>query len=57
MRPVTIVTDSTHYTPRELIAAAGVREVSLYVSDSTGIRRENEIEDYAEFYELSLIHI
>jgi DegV family protein with EDD domain len=50
MRPVTIVTDSTHYTPRELIAAAGVREVSLYVSDSTGSRRENEIEDYTEFY-------
>jgi DegV family protein with EDD domain len=50
MRPVAIVTDSTHYTPRELIAAAGVREVSLYVSDSTGSRRENEIEDYAEFY-------
>jgi DegV family protein with EDD domain len=50
MRPVAIVTDSTHYTPRELIAAAGVREVSLYVSDSTGSRRENEIEDYADFY-------
>ena len=32
--------------PRELIAAAGVREVSLYVSDSTGSRRENEIDDY-----------
>lgn len=50
MRPVAIVTDSTHYTPRELIAAAGVREVSLYVSDSTGSHRENEIEDYTEFY-------
>ena len=50
MRPVAIVTDSTHYTPRELIVAAGVREVSLYVSDSSGSRRENEIDDYADFY-------
>src|SRR5579862_3256048 len=50
MRPVAIVTDSTHYTPRELVAAAGVREVSLYVADSTGSRRESEIEDFSEFY-------
>ena len=33
MRPVAIVTDSTHYTTRELVAAAGVHEVSLYVRD------------------------
>jgi DegV family protein with EDD domain len=50
MRPVAIVTDSTHYTPRELIAAAGVREVSLYVSDANGSRRETEIDDYGDFY-------
>src|SRR5665213_2830414 len=50
MRPVAIVTDSTHYTPSELIAAAGVREVSLYVSDADGSRRETEITDYTAFY-------
>ena len=50
MRPVAIVTDSTHYTTRELIAAAGVREVSLYVSDGDGSRRESEITDYDAFY-------
>ncbi len=50
MRPVVIVTDSTHYTPREMIAAAGVREVSLYVRDGASARRENEITDYDAFY-------
>jgi fatty acid kinase fatty acid binding subunit len=50
VRPVAIVTDSTHYTTRELIDAAGVREVSLYVSDAGGSRRESEITDYDAFY-------
>ena len=50
MRPVAIVTDSTHYTTRELIAQAGVREVSLYVADGDGSRRESEIVDYDAFY-------
>jgi DegV family protein with EDD domain len=50
MRPVVIVTDSTHYTTRELIAAAGVREVSLYVRDGRGTRRESEVTDYDDFY-------
>jgi DegV family protein with EDD domain len=50
MRPVVIVTDSTHYTTRELIAAAGVHEVSLYVRDGESTRRELEITDYDDFY-------
>jgi len=50
MRPVAIVTDSTHYTPPELIAAAGVHEVSLYVRDGGEPRREREISDYDAFY-------
>jgi len=50
MRPVAIVTDSTHYTARELIAAAGVREVSLYVRDGAQTRRENDVTDYDAFY-------
>ena len=51
MRPVAIVTDSTHYTTRELVAAAGVHEVSLYVRDRGITRRESEITDYDEYYE------
>ena len=50
MRPVAIVTDSTHYTTRELTAAAGVHEVSLYVSEGAEPQRENEITDYDAFY-------
>ena len=50
MRPVAIVTDSTHYTARELIASAGVHEVSLYVRDGESTRRESEITDYDAFY-------
>jgi len=50
MRPVVIVTDSTHYTTRELIDAARVREVSLYVSDGGISRHETEITDYDAFY-------
>jgi DegV family protein with EDD domain len=50
MRPVAIVTDSTHYPPPELIAAAGVHEVSLYVRDGGEPRREREISDYDAFY-------
>jgi len=50
MRPVAIVTDSTHYTPPELIAAAAVHEVSLYVRDGGQARREREISDYDAFY-------
>jgi DegV family protein with EDD domain len=50
MRPVVIVTDSTHYTTRELIVAAGVQEVSLYVRDGAVTRRESEITDYDAFY-------
>ena len=50
MRPVAIVTDSTHYTPRELIAAAGVHEVSLYVTDGDESRRATDITDYDAFY-------
>ena len=50
MRPVAIVTDSTHYTTRALIVAAGVHEVSLYVRDGDSTRRESEITDYDAFY-------
>jgi fatty acid kinase fatty acid binding subunit len=47
---VAVVTDSTSYLPRELVAARGIHEVSLYVSDGGGQRRELDISDYARFY-------
>jgi DegV family protein with EDD domain len=47
--PVTVVTDTTHYLPPETVAELGVREVSLYVRDDEGQRREADI-DVAAFY-------
>ena len=47
---VAVVTDSTSYLPRELVAAHGLHEVSLYVSDGAGQRREADIGDYGAFY-------
>ena len=51
MPPVAVVTDSTHYLPRDLVAAAGVHEVSLYVTDDGSQRRELEIGDVGAFYQ------
>jgi DegV family protein with EDD domain len=48
---VTVVTDTTHYLPRELLAGLGVHEVSLYVGWDGGLRRESEITDLGAFYE------
>ena len=50
MPEVAVVTDSTSYLPRALVAGHGIHEVSLYVADAAGQRRELEIDDYARFY-------
>jgi DegV family protein with EDD domain len=50
MRPVAIVSDSTHYLPADLIREAGVSEVSLYVRSGERQDRESDITDYAGFY-------
>ena len=50
MPGVAVVTDSTSYLPRDLVAARSIHEVSLYVSDGAGQRRELDISDYARFY-------
>jgi DegV family protein with EDD domain len=50
MPEVAVVTDSTSYLPRALVAANGIHEVSLYVTDGAAQRRELEIDDYARFY-------
>src|SRR4029079_9189932 len=50
MPAVAVVTDSTSSLPRAIVAAHGIHEVSLYVADAAGQRRELEIDDYARFY-------
>jgi DegV family protein with EDD domain len=51
MPDVAVVTDSTSYLPRDLVAAHGIHEVSLYVSDDSGQRRELDISDLERFYD------
>ena len=51
---VAVVTDSTHYLPRALLAAHDVHEVSLYVGWPDGeeeLRREADIADLGRFYD------
>jgi DegV family protein with EDD domain len=51
MPGVAVVTDSTCYLPRELVASLGLEVVSLYVHDGDGPRREAELTDLGAFYE------
>ncbi len=51
MSAVAVVTDSTHYLPRELVVAGDIHEVSLYVNDGSEQRRESDIGDYGAFYD------
>lgn len=50
--PVAVVTDTTHYLPRELVEARGLHEVSLYVTFGGEQVRESEImRDTGRFYD------
>jgi DegV family protein with EDD domain len=51
MSDVAIVSDTTHYLPRELAAAAHVHQVSLYVGWKGEPVRELELDDFESFYE------
>src|SRR3954470_6700237 len=51
MPGVAVVTDTTHYLPRELSAAQGVHEVSLYVNWPEGAERESDMPTFDPFYE------
>ena len=51
MSPVAVVTDTTHYAPRELLEEHGIHEVSLYVNEGGDATREAEIVDYDAFYD------
>lgn len=49
--PVAIVTDTTHYLPRELVTEQGIHEVSLWVNDGDRHEREADVVDYTAYYE------
>jgi DegV family protein with EDD domain len=49
--PVAIVTDTTHYLDRALIAERGIHEVSLWVNDGERHERESDMPDYTAYYE------
>lgn len=49
--PVAVVTDSTHYLPAEIAAAAGLHEVSLYVKLDGTLRRESDMTDLPAFWQ------
>ncbi|MGI8920366.1 MAG: DegV family protein [Solirubrobacteraceae bacterium] len=51
MARVAIVTDTTHYLPRELVHRHGLHEVSLYVHWDGRHEREADLADFDEFYE------
>lgn len=46
-----IVTDTTHYLPRDLVARYDLHEVSLYVNWQGGQEREADILDLGPFYD------
>jgi DegV family protein with EDD domain len=50
MPGVAVVTDTTHYLPREIVQRHELHEVSLYVNWKGRTQRESEITDYDEFY-------
>jgi DegV family protein with EDD domain len=51
MAPVAIVSDSTHYLPRELARARDIHEVSLYVGWGDELVRELDMDGFGPFYE------
>jgi DegV family protein with EDD domain len=51
MSKVAIVTDTTHYLPREVVERHGFKLVSLYVNWNGRTDRESDLGDYDEFYD------
>src|SRR3954453_7410533 len=49
--PVAVVTDTTHYAPRDLIEDNGIHQVSLYVNEGDDATREIDIADFTGFYD------
>lgn len=50
MAPVAIVSDTTHYLPRDLIDREGIHQVSLYVGWTGEPMRELELDGFGDFY-------
>lgn len=51
MARVAVVSDTTHYMPRELVQRLGLHQVSLYVTLDGHTEREADITDLGEFYD------
>jgi DegV family protein with EDD domain len=51
MDRVAVVTDTTHYLPRDLVTRLDLHQVSLYVSFEGKTEREADITDLADFYD------
>ena len=51
MSRVAVVTDTTHYLPRDLVRDAGLTEVSLYVREGDTLTREADMPSFDAFYE------
>ena len=49
--PVAVVTDTTHYMPRETVVRAGQHEVSRDVNDGETVERESAMPNFDRFYE------
>jgi DegV family protein with EDD domain len=50
MDRVAVVTDTTHYMPRDLVTRLDLHQVSLYVTFEGTTEREADITDLADFY-------
>ena len=50
MDRVAVVTDTTHYLPRDLVTRLDLHQVSLYVTFEGNTEREADITDLADFY-------
>jgi DegV family protein with EDD domain len=51
MGSVAVVTDTCHYLPRQLVAARGIHEVSLYVHWDDREDRESALPDFDAYYD------
>src|SRR3954453_9797475 len=51
MAEVAVVTDTTHYAPKEMMREHGIAEVSLYVNHGDRHERESDMPDYDAFYQ------
>lgn len=51
MAHVAVVSDTTHYMPRELVDEAGIHTVSLYVTQDGVATRESDMPNFDAFYE------